>query len=529
MRYFVLSVLTFLSVQAYAQINSWHLSDPGEGEIQGIALDRAYDLLRGKTSKTVIVAVIDSGIDIDHEDLKDKIWTNVKEIPGNGVDDDQNGYVDDVNGWNFIGARDGTNVVYDTYELTREYARLKSKYEFNAMPGDENEEEFSYWLDLKQKYQNRSKEAMRQYVFYRDVRNNTLGMIEGISILFGHNNFTKADLDSLQSDKSTIKEIKSRLTEMMRLFNMDSISQVKDYLDQALEHFEVQVKYGYNIDYNPRTIIGDKWDDPLEKGYGNNDVKGTFADHGTHVAGIIAANRSNKVGVAGIAEDVLIMPIRVVPNGDERDKDVANAIRYAADNGAKIINMSFGKSFEYRREVVDAAIDYATSKGVLFVQGAGNSNKNSDKVANFPTPIRVDRDTTHLTNYISVGATGELANEHLVASFSNYGKRSVDLFAPGVQVYSTVPDNAYEPLDGTSMASPVVAGVAALLLSYYPNLSPIQLRQILLDSVLTFDELDVKVPGIEKTALFSSLSISGGIVNAANAVQLAESLTIKSR
>ena len=529
MKYAILLCLASLSLKTLSQVNSWHFEDPSSGEIHGIALDRAYDLLKGKSSKTVIVAVIDSGVDIDHEDLVGKIWTNTKEVAGNGIDDDNNGYIDDVHGWNFIGGVDGTNVEFDTYELTREYARLKSKYEFKTTPGEENEEEFNYWLDLKQKYQNRSTEAMKQYIFYRDIRNNTLGMIESMSILLGHDNFTKRELDTIKVDKNTIKAVQSRLSDMMSLFDMDSIAHVKDYLDEALEHFEVQVKYGYNIEYNPRKIIGDNWEDPYERGYGNNDVEGTFADHGTHVAGIIAANRNNNLGIQGIADNVLIMPIRTVPNGDERDKDVANAIRYAADNGAKIINMSFGKSFEFRRSVVDEAIDYATKKGVLFVQGAGNSNKSSDEVPNYPTPIRLQPDTTHLLNYISVGATSELANADFVASFSNYGRRSVDLFAPGVQIYSTVPDNGYEPFDGTSMASPVVAGVAALIMSYYPDLSPIQVRQILLDSVMTYDELIVKVPGVEKTTNFSNLSISGGLINAARAVELAESLKIKSK
>lgn len=531
MKAHILTSILFLSFTnaIFAQVNSWHLSDPNKGEIQGIALDKAYELLKGKTSKTVIVAVIDSGIDIDHEDLQGKIWTNIKEIGGNGIDDDKNGYIDDVHGWNFIGAADGTNIVYDTYELTREYARLKKKYEFKNAPEEGKEAEFEYWLDLRQKYQNRSTEAMKQYVFYRDIRNNTFKLADLVSEYYGRDNYSKKDLDSLKSDKEDVRKVQIGLANMMALFKLDSITQVKAYLDEALEHFEVQVKYGYNIEYNPREIIGDDWENPLEKGYGNNDVEGSFADHGTHVAGIIAANRNNDLGIIGIAENVLIMPIRVVPNGDERDKDVANGIRYAVDNGANIINMSFGKSFEYRRKVVDDAIDYATGKGVLFVQGAGNSNKNSDEVSNFPTPIRLEPDTTHLPNWITVGATGELANEDLVATFSNYGMRTVDLFAPGVQIYSTVPENGYEPFDGTSMASPVVSGVAALLMSYYPKLSPTQIRQILLDSVVEFDQLIVKVPGSDKKASFSNLSISGGLVNAARAVELAESLRIKSK
>jgi subtilisin family serine protease len=529
MKHILLILCLFSGLVVFTQPKDWHLQDASSTEIQGISLDKAYQLLKGKKSQTVIVAVIDSGIDIDHEDLVGKIWTNTKEVAGNGIDDDGNGYVDDVHGWNFIGSADGTNVVFDSYELTREYARLKKVYEFRNGPERGKEAEFEYWLDLKQKYQNRSTEAMKQYVFYRDVRANTLQMDELVSKFYDRPNYSKKDLDSLRSEQSDVRRVQMGLSNMMGLFKMDSISQVKAYLDQALEHFEVQVKYGYNIEYDPRKIIGDKWDDPNDRNYGNNNVEGDFADHGTHVAGIIAANRTNNIGCKGIADNVLIMPIRVVPNGDERDKDVANGIRYAADNGAQIINMSFGKSFEYRREMVDDAIDYASSKGVLFIQGAGNSNKNSDVVANYPTPIRLAPDTTHLPNWIGVGASGSMASEELVASFSNYGKKSVDLFAPGVQIYSTVPDNEYEAMDGTSMAAPVVSGVAALLMSYYPKLSAVQIRNILNDATDKFPDLRVNVPGSDKKALFSDLSISGGLLNAAKAVQLAESLSIKTK
>jgi len=512
-------VLSQVLLAQEARPQDWHLHNPKSKGIQGVSVDEAYTLLTGKKSSTVIVAVIDSGIDIEHEDLVGKIWTNAKEIAGNGADDDGNGYVDDVNGWNFIGSKGGENIVHDTYELTREYARLKQKYEYTAAAPDGYESEFDYWLDIRQKFQNRSAEAMKEYTFYRDIRANTLAMDQQVREFYRIPEVTVQVLDSLPTAKTPVQRAQAGLKNLLQLTQMDSMTQVKAYLDEALEHFEVQVKYGYNVDYNPRQVIGDDWNNPYEIGYGNNNVEGEFADHGTHVAGIIAATRGNGLGVDGIADNVLIMPLRVVPNGDERDKDVANAIRYAADNGARIINMSFGKSFEYRKSVVDEAIDYASAKGVLFVQGAGNSSKNSDVVPNFPSPIRGD--SVHLVNWLAVGASDYLDNEKLAGDFSNYGERTVDLFAPGVQIHSTIPNNEYTPFDGTSMAAPVVSGVAALLWSYYPSFSATQIREILMTSARKYTK-EVVLPGGEQTVPFASLSITGGIVDAAAAVKLAE-------
>jgi subtilisin family serine protease len=512
-----------------ARPEDWHLHNPKTEGIQGISLDDAYKLLKGKKSRTVIVAVIDSGIDIEHEDLVGKIWKNTKEIAGNGADDDGNGYVDDVFGWNFIGSKDGTNIVYDTYELTREYARLKPVFEVYQVAPEGKETEFAYWKDIRQKYQNRSMEAMKQYAFYRDVRTNTLSMEQQVVSFYGIDEITSQLLDSLPTDQPEVERAHLALQNLLQMFDLDSMNQLRTSLDEAVEHFEVQVKYGYNINYNPREVIGDTWNDPYEMGYGNANVEGDFADHGTHVAGIIAATRSNSIGVDGIADNVLIMPLRVVPNGDERDKDVANAIRYAADNGAHIINMSFGKSFEYRKDIVDEAIDYASDKGVLFVQGAGNSNKNSDVVNNYPTPIRLEPDTVHLPNWITVGAHDYLLDERFVADFSNYGERTVDIFAPGVQIHSTIPNNKYTPFDGTSMASPVVAGVAALIWSYYPDLTAAQLRSVIIDSARIYDNLQVLRPGDETLISFSSLSIIGGVLDAAAAMKLADERVKKSR
>ena len=517
--------IIFLAIgtHLFAQVDppaNWYNLDYAQNRVQGASVELAYELLKGRESDTVIVAVIDSGVDIAHEDLQGKIWQNRDEIAGNGIDDDNNSYVDDVNGWNFIGGKDGSQVEFDTYEITREYAKLKAKYDMISYVEEEQEAEFDSWKEIKRMYKNRSKKAMQEFAFYRDVRNSTADYMTTLKDYLKVDELNSDTLDAIMVDNPEVMRAKNALTNIARLLgDQTDFESLLTELSAATHHFEVQVKYGYNTEYNTREIVGDNWEDAYEVGYGNNIVNGPAADHGTHVAGIIAANRSNELGTRGVAEKVVIMPIRAVPNGDERDKDVAAAIRYAVDNGARVINMSFGKSFENRREVVDESIKYAAQNGVLMISSAGNSNKDSDIHTTYPSPV--DSAGVKAKNWISIGAIGWKADENFVASFSNYGRTTIDLFSPGVKIKSTYPDNQYVDNDGTSMASPVVSGVAALILSHFPELSGEEVRQLLLDSVTTFPELEVKIPGKEEMALFADLSITGGVINAAKAVELA--------
>jgi cell wall-associated protease len=272
-------------------------------------------------------------------------------------------------------------------------------------------------------------------------------------------------------------------------------------------------------------VVQDKYDDLNDRFYGNNDVMATNPMHGTHVAGIIGAVRNNGIGINGVADNVRIMAIRAVPDGDEHDKDIALAIRYAVDNGAKVINMSFGKSFSPQKKWVDDAMKYAESKDVLLVHAAGNESTDIDHAENYPNPI-YQQNGKRTTNWISVGASGPEADE-LAASFSNYGKKEVDVFSPGVKIYSTLPGgNVYGNEQGTSMASPVTAGLAALILSYYPELSASQVKEIIIKSVTPVTGLQVFKPskeGEENLVTFSDLSASGGVINATEAIKLAES------
>jgi cell wall-associated protease len=514
----------------------WFLRDPEIDHVQGVSAERAYStLLKDKQSRTVLVAVIDSGVDIDHEDLKDIIWVNEKEISGNGVDDDKNGYVDDIHGWNFIGGKEG-NVGPDTYEVTREYARLKPKYEnFDEKNlNKKNKDEYEYYKKVKTKYENDYKSNKEQYDLYSNQFNAyanffiTVKYYDSILSKKLGAPVTKSSLASISSQNDTVNLAKATLKRVFENIQEDVsmgefLFEFADYLEQlqeGVEHYEVAVEYGYNLEFNSRTVVGDDPNNLYEKGYGNNDVKGPDAKHGTHVAGIIAASRNNDIGMNGIANNVKIMPVRAVPNGDERDKDVANAIIYATDNGANILNMSFGKSLSPHKEVVDKAIKYAESKGVLIVHAAGNDAEDIDVETNFPTR-KLDK-KGEAVNWIEVGASSATADD-LVGSFSNYGKKSVDLFAPGVEIYSTTPENTYEDLQGTSMACPAVAGVAALVMSYFPHLSATEVRQILIQSTRKFDGLKVTQPGTDKVVPFKDLSISGGLVNAYEAVKLAMS------
>ena len=517
--------------------NDWYLKDPETDSVQGVSVERAYQtLLKGKPSRTVVVAVIDSGVDIEHEDLKDNLWINADEIAGNGQDDDKNGYVDDIHGWNFIGGKEG-NVDVDTYEVTREYARLKPKYE-NVEEKDVNKKkraEYEYWKEVKAKYERDSKFSKEQYEQYLEqyqLYTNAFMTIHYCDSLLQQTlgqPVTKSSLSSITAANDTIEFAKQTLSRILESVEGDVevsafLQELAGYIDQlkdGVHHYETAVEYGYNTEFDSRTIVGDNPSDVTEKYYGNNDVEGPDPDHGTHVAGIIAANRTNDIGVKGIADNVKIMSVRAVPNGDERDKDVANAIRYAVDNGANIINMSFGKGFSPHKEIVDKAVKYAESKGVLLIHAAGNDGDNLDEKSNFPTKSYTSGGQS--ATWLEIGASSWSADEDLVASFSNYGKKSVDLFAPGVQMRSTMPNDTYEASQGTSVAAPAASGVAAIIMSYFPHLDAQQVKEILHRSARKFDGLKVTKPGNNDEVPFQQLSSSGGMVNAYEAVKMAMS------
>jgi subtilisin family serine protease len=306
--------------------------------------------------------------------------------------------------------------------------------------------------------------------------------------------------------------------------NMDWLLEQAEYqFAMQMEEHEKDLKYHYNPEYDSRKTVGDRYTDFDNRIYGNNDVGGEFSFHGTHVAGIIGALRNNQEGINGVADHVAIMSVKVIPDGDERDKDVANGIIYAVDNGASVINMSFGKGYSPEKYLVDAAMKYAAKHDVLLVHGSGNEGKNMDERPNFPNDTYLKKPflgPKGPRNMIAVGALSPEGGENCIAEFSNFGKEEVDVFAPGVYIYSTIPDSLYEYASGTSMAAPVVSGIAALIRSRYPDLSAVQVKAILMQSVRPLPD-KVLAPGSFAPVKGSDMCATGGMVDVVAAMKMA--------
>ena len=425
-------------------------------EGQGMYTEKAYNYLKKKKSQTVIVGVIDSGVDIEHEDLKGQIWVNEDEIPNNGIDDDNNGYIDDVHGWNFLGNAKGEHVNDARLEKTRILSQLKDKYDGIDPNSIAQDEEYKLYLQVK---------------------------------------------EEVAADRAQFEQY------------MDMIDQLPK---EAQDYIRSQMDYNLNVDFDDRSLIGDDPDDFTDINYGNNDVEGPDALHGTHVSGIIGALRGNGLGGDGVAENVKIMSLRAVPNGDEFDKDIALAVRYAVDNGAMVINMSFGKAYSPHQKEVYEAFKYADSKGVLLIHAAGNDAKDIDVEPNYPTSM-YSFQTEPLDHFVTIGASTKNKGEEMVASFSNYGAKGVDVFAPGFEIYNTIPQSEYRNLQGTSMAAPMVAGAAAMLKSYFPELSMKEIKEVLYSTSVRYPKVDG----------FAEKSVTGGVINIYNAAKACKKLAKK--
>ena len=507
---------------------NWYQLDLATTGYNGISLQKAYDLVKTKKlkSKRVIVAVIDSGIDTTHEDLKSILWTNPKEIPGNGIDDDKNGYIDDVHGWNFLGGKDGKNVKEDSYEGARVYHKLKNKWEGKTAAdaiSATDKREFANFERAKQKTVgdvDPQQAKQIEFMFSKVVKGDSVIRKE-----IGKSSYTSVDMDTYKPTDPDATMTKAILINISKANNSTDITN-----EQLIEELSGELRKGESATKAPveyrKNIVKDDETNINDRNYGNNDLLANTPMHGTHCAGIIGAVRNNGKGMDGIADNVSIMAVRAVPDGDEHDKDIANAIRYAVDNGAQIISMSFGKDFSPEKEWVDDAFRYAASKNVLIVHAAGNDAKNVDTTYNFPNPFYING-KGRAENVITVGASGDKKNGGLIASFSNYGKKEVDIFAPGVNIYSTLPGgNNYGNLSGTSMACPVVAGTAALLLEYYPNLTALQLKEAIEKSAVIPKE-KVNNPETKEKVSLSELSKTGGFLNAYEAMKYAGNMLTK--
>lgn len=499
---------------------NWWLLDYERDCFPGIGVERAYaELLAGREpEREVVVAIIDSGVDVTHEDLAGRIWVNAGERAGTRRDDDGNGYADDVHGWNFLGGPDGRNVHHDTYEVARLLAPLRARFEDAradtlAAPA---RAEYERYRALRAELESERAKTRQQLQQVQMIEAAVPQFLAVLKAYLATDTLTTEQIAGIGSTRPDVRQARAAMLELAAYGITPAV------LARQREHLENKLAYGLNPDFDPRAIVGDNYADARERFYGNADVQGPDATHGTHVAGIIAAARGNGVGIDGIAPAVRIMAIRAVPDGDERDKDVANAIRYAVDNGAHIINMSFGKGHSPQKRVVDEAVRYADERGVLLVHAAGNDATDLRSKRSFPT--RYYEDSGQAANWIEVGASAWWHPDSLAAPFSNYGAGEVDVFAPGMDILSTIPGNAYERNSGTSMAAPVVTGVAALLMAYYPELSAAEVKRIIKDSATRFEGLRVVRPGAPRGAPvpFAELSTSGGVVNAYAAVRLAE-------
>ena len=508
-------------------LKTWYHKDFSTTNVYGVNTDNAYKFLESKGLKprTIVVGVLDSGVEVDHPGLINNMWKNPNEIPNNGIDDDKNGYVDDIYGWNFIGGKTA-DVDADNLEVTRMVKKYQPIFEGtdsakNRANQAKMPEEYAIYQKSKKLYDEKGSEA-KQYYHYFSGFNNAIPSI--VKTLNGKT-LTKANLAAIkpasQEDSRNLQILNSLVQDAGNVGKTPKEVEelLRKEVDGALKHYESQATKHYNLDFDPRKeIVGDNYDNYNEKHYGNNHYEGPDASHGTHVSGIIAGLPHGNEAQYGVAHKVAkIMTVRAVPDGDERDKDVANAIRYAVDNGAKILNMSFGKAVSPGKKHVWEAMKYAEKKGVLLVKAAGNENQNIGENEYFPTNFMKQSDEKpFVSNMIVVGASTN-NSQNLRARFSNYNGKMVDVFAPGQEIYSTVPDAKYEYLQGTSMASPVVAGAAAVLWAYMPSLTPQQIKEAL---VKTVNKSTVNA-NVDSSANFDQISVAGGVIDLYKAAQYA--------
>ncbi len=508
-----------------AQMKHWPLMDLVTDTVPGMSVNKAYsELIKNRKGETVIVGVIDSGVDIEHEDLKNVIWTNPNEIAGNGIDDDKNGYIDDMHGWNFLG-----NITGENMEYVRIVRKLKPKYEGKSESSISaaDREEFAMYKKAKAEFEKESSEINANKARYDQILSQLKPLHQAMTQKLGKENYTQEDLANIKDPSIEEQQQIGMLNQMLNFAN--TVPEVIEELEGGVKYFTGRIENNFNTTKDFRSILGDNPDDITDTIYGDNNVAGPDptrdnVKHGTHVSGIIAAQRANGIGMDGVANNVQIMAVRAVPDGDEYDKDIALAIRYAVDNGAKVLNTSFGKYYSPQADWVYDAIKYAAAKDVLIVNAAGNEGLNLDTVNVYPND-QVDNSPEIADTFLTVGALNYKYGGELVANFSNYGKTNVDVFAPGVKIWATTPLNTYEYLQGTSMAAPEVAGVAAIIRSYYPKLSAKQVKQIIMDSGLTTTTQVVLGGDSSNTDSFANISKSGKMVNLYNALIMADKIS----
>ncbi|CAM1341203.1 S8 family serine peptidase [Tenacibaculum amylolyticum] len=499
---------------------NWHLKDIETDTLPGISLNRSYaTILKNKRGKDIIIAVIDTEVDIHHKDLQNTIWVNESEIPNNGIDDDKNGYIDDVYGWNFLGNKKGENNRFINFEYTRILKQTSKDFK-NLTPKDavlKNEKKLQLHNRAKEAYDKRMQidsagkaNYDKLYTLYFEAKNKIYPYLK-------ERVFNQKSVDSLKKLKPEgINDFHFFIWSDCLKNNIND-ALVTKYRDNANERINKML----NLAYNDRSIQGDNENDISDTDYGNNNVSGNidFLEHGTKMAGIIANITKNTT--------IKIMPIAISAYGDENDKDIALAIRYAVDNNAKVINMSFGKEFSTHKKWVDDAIKYAEKNNVLIVSSAGNFGNNLNIESHYYPNDRGEKDSNISDNFLLIGASTYTLNKKLKAKNSNYGNIDVDLFAPGTNIFTTNTQNRNTFSGGTSSAAAITSGVAALLYAYYPSLNASQIKSILMNSGIAYT-IPVSTPEKDdksKLTPFNQLSKSGKILNAYNAFIMAEKIT----
>jgi len=524
----MLTGLLFVSLNVFAQQmpvpppnppKNWHEMDLKTDGYFGVSLKQAYEFLKGKKSTTVVVTTIDSGIDTTQKDLAPVLWINPKES-----EDGKAGYAGDLHGWDFLGGKDGKVDNAETEEEVRQYYKLKDKFAGVTTAPAGEQKQYAFWLEVKTTYDStESKASTELKELQEELRIFTITnhIIKRELNLASDGTFKLADLAKIHTTNDTVIDSKAVWESIFTQLGGPDLTNAKVIQDWSDEY----AKDNNTITPDPDTrknIVGDDPDINDGKPYGNNVLKTSEASHGTGVAGLIGAVRGNGYGIDGIADNVRIMAVKAVPNGDEYDKDVANAIRFAVDHGAEVVNMSFGKKISPHKDWVDAAFKYAAAHDVLLVMASGNESQDVDAKPEFPNDLYLDGTTTD--NVINVGASAWKADTSLAADFSNYGKKNVDIFAPGVKVTSIDMDAEFNTEDGTSFSSPIVAGIAALIREYYPKLTASQVKHAILASATPVDTM-VNKPGAKGVKVpFSSLSKTGGVVNAYRALEIASKM-----
>ncbi len=504
----------------------WHLKDYHRDSIPGISLDKLYDeLIKDQKGKQIIVAIIDTEIDINHEDLKDFIWINKDEIPNNGLDDDNNGYVDDVNGWNFIGNNKGENLICSNFSYTRKLKELSPIYKAKTLEDVRNDTlNFKIYQRALRDHQTMTLQLKEDYQYAEFLNTGFPNSKKLLDSIFSGSTYTINQLDSLYTIFKKQDSIKAAdVYFMIDFINYD----MHGYADNLAYETNLIEKYSNNVNYDDRKIIGDNVNDIEDRDYGSpfttNSLK--VFTHGTIVSGVLAAHRTNNKGIRGITNTIKLIPLCIQAKfGAETDKDLALSIYYAVNNGAQVINISANRTFEIHNQWVQQALLYAEKNNVLVVKGAGNSETDIDKVSTYPNKITSDHE---LNNFVVVGATGKHLDENFKPVWANYGSKTVDFYAPGVDIPTTIPFDSYKIDSGSSLSTAITSGVAALLLSYFPDLKVSDIRHILMESATRY-ELDIELDyDSNKVVPFSKLSNSGGVLNAFNAFLLAEKINNK--